>query len=78
MPSGACLPFMKPIWSEFIRVGKIFSNLLANNFMYIFISELSNEMGLKCAGLSGDLPGLGSVTTVACNSSAGTAPVVMA
>lgn len=52
-----------------INVGKTLKTLVASNLAYSLMSELSRDIGLKLAGLSGIFPGFGRVTTLARNTS---------
>lgn len=65
VPSGACRPVTKPTWSGWTREGRTRRSRLAKILAYNLISEFSNEIGLKFAGVSGVFPGLGRVTIVA-------------
>lgn len=73
-PSGACLPVMKPTWSDLINVGRTRNIHFASSLAYHLTSVLSRDVGLKFAGHSGDLPGFGRLIMVACNISDGTVP----
>lgn len=78
VPSGACLPPIKPTWSGCISDPIRGCSLVASTLAYIFMSLFTREMGLKFAGSEGFFPGFGIATTKDSKDSLGKDPALAA
>lgn len=74
MASGACLPIVKPTWSECMKWGMIGTSLCAISFAYSLRSVFNCEIGWKLGGVTGSFPSLGKVTMLADSISSGKVP----